>query len=49
MVHYEDMWSSYDACKSIIKAEWENYGAVKGGSPVMQFKVVAKSSLAHLK
>ena len=20
-VHYEDMWSSYDACKSIIKAE----------------------------
>ncbi|XP_052299726.1 uncharacterized protein LOC127903104 [Citrus sinensis] len=48
-VHYEDMWSSYDTCKSIIKAEWENYGVVKGGSPVMQFKVVAKSSLAHLK
>ncbi|KAH9741755.1 putative reverse transcriptase/RNA-dependent DNA polymerase [Citrus sinensis] len=48
-VHYEDMWSSYDTCKSIIKAEWENYGAVKGGSPVMQFKAAAKSSLAQLK
>ena len=48
-VHYEDMWSSYDACKSIVKAEWENYGVVKGGSPMIQFKAVAKSSLAQLK
>ncbi|KAK9209014.1 hypothetical protein WN944_001375 [Citrus x changshan-huyou] len=48
-VYYGDMWSSYDACKSIIKAEWENYGAVKGGSPVMQFKAATKSSLGHLK
>ena len=25
-VHYEDMWSAYDACKSIVHEEWNTYG-----------------------
>ncbi|KAH9770469.1 putative reverse transcriptase/RNA-dependent DNA polymerase [Citrus sinensis] len=29
-VHFEDMWSSYEACKAIIKAEWEKYGTTAG-------------------
>jgi len=24
-IHYEDMWSSYDVCKEIIKEEWGLY------------------------
>ncbi|KAH9685108.1 reverse transcriptase domain-containing protein [Citrus sinensis] len=41
-VHFEDMWSSYESCKDIIKAEWEKYGTAAGESPINQFKAVAK-------
>lgn len=28
--HYEDMWSSYEDCRSIIRDEWGNYGLELG-------------------
>ena len=43
-VHYEDIWSDYDACKSIVQEEWNTYG-----NPMLKFKKSAKNSMARLK
>lgn len=43
------MWSSYKACKCIVREEWAHIGGEKGGNPVKQFQRVAKSTLANLK
>ena len=43
------MWSSYEACKAIIKTKWEKYDTAVGENPINQFKAVAKSFLAQLK
>lgn len=47
--HYEDMQSSYEDCKSIVKDEWGNYGARAWEDPAHQFQWIAKKSLAQLK
>lgn len=26
-IHYEDMWSPYEACKEIVKTEWSSHGS----------------------
>ncbi|XP_015383166.1 uncharacterized protein LOC107175882 [Citrus sinensis] len=48
-IHYEDMWSAYDKCKSIAQEEWSSQGNWKYGNPVLQFQTSAKSSMAKLK
>ncbi|XP_052291873.1 uncharacterized protein LOC127900709 [Citrus sinensis] len=48
-IHYEDMWSSYDGCKNIMKREWLNWGDGSKDNPVQMFTKVSKSSMAHLK
>ncbi|KAH9717651.1 reverse transcriptase domain-containing protein [Citrus sinensis] len=48
-VHYEDMWSAYNMCKSIVQDEWSNCGSWKNGDPVLQFQKSAKNSMARLK
>ncbi|KAH9722974.1 hypothetical protein KPL70_006924 [Citrus sinensis] len=47
--HYEDMWSSYEACSNIVRSEWESCGGRSWESSVQNFQRVAKRSLAHLK
>lgn len=47
--HYKDMWSSYKACKNIVKDEWAKFEGRIGENPVQQFQKLAKSSLAKLK
>lgn len=47
--HYEDMWSSYDGCKKIVKEAWDQFGSRDWESPVQQFQRVAKALLTHLK
>ena len=47
--YYEDMWSSYEACKEIIKAEWSCKGSWLGDSVVQTFAKTARDSLAQLK
>lgn len=32
--HYKDMWSTYEACKSIVKKEWGKFGEKGWESPV---------------
>lgn len=48
-IHYEDMWSSYDECKNIVKREWLNWGDGSEDNPVQMFTKISKSSMAHLK
>lgn len=47
-VHYEDLWSFYDACKSTVEEEWSRFGKGSCINPVQQFKIVANSSMAQL-
>ena len=47
--YYEDMWSSYEACKEIIKAEWSCNGSWLGDSVVQTFAKTTRDSLAQLK
>lgn len=49
IIHYEDMWSSYDACKEIIQNEWNNHGTWSDANPVQLFKKLVKTSMAQLK
>ena len=48
-IHYEDIWSAYETCKSIVQEEWSSQGNWKYGNPVLQFQKSAKSSMAKLK
>ncbi|KAH9799959.1 reverse transcriptase domain-containing protein [Citrus sinensis] len=48
-IHYEDMWSSYDTCKEIVKNEWTSYGGGTNANPVQLFKKSATTSMAHLR
>lgn len=48
-VHYEDIWSSYNACKEIIHNEWTRHGVWTDVNPVQLIKKSAKTSMAHLK
>ena len=43
------MWSSYEACKEIIKAEWSCNGNWSGDTVVQMFAKTAKESLVQLK
>ncbi|KAH9776449.1 putative reverse transcriptase/RNA-dependent DNA polymerase [Citrus sinensis] len=47
-IHYEDMWSSYDECKEIIKEEWRLFGNWRSENPVQVFRNSAKKSMARL-
>ena len=47
--YYEDMWSSYENCNSIVKKEWAVFGGSSKENPMQQFQKLAKSSLANLK
>lgn len=47
-VHYKDLWSSYDICKHIVKAEWARYYERCGENPMLRFKQMAKWSLVEL-
>ncbi|XP_024042775.1 uncharacterized protein LOC127900640 [Citrus sinensis] len=48
-IHYEDAWSSYEACKDIIDKEWRRHGNWRGADPVWLFKQTTNSSMAQLK
>ena len=47
--HYEDMWSSYDECKDIVKHELSRKGEWLGSNPVQIFKKSSTSMLAELR
>lgn len=47
-VHYEDLWSSYDECKCIVKEEWEGLSCGGNNNPVQCLKKATKNSMAHL-
>ena len=47
-IHYEDMWSSYDECKEIIKEEWRLFGNWRGENLVQVFRNSAKKLMARL-
>ena len=46
-IHYEDMWSSYDAYKKIIKHEWSMQGVWTDVNPVQLFKKSANTTMAQ--
>ena len=48
-MHYEDIWSAYNMCKSIVQDEWSNCDNQKYGNQVLQFQKLAKNSMAKLK
>lgn len=47
--HYEVWWSSYAACDSIVRREWESYGWSSLNTPLQIFQRAANRSLAQLK
>ena len=47
-IHYEDMWSCYEAYKDIMKNEWLKWHTNTRTSLVQMFKIVAKNSMAQL-
>ena len=47
--HYEDMWSSYEACKNIVRDEWASMGRGIRENPVKHFHQAVKNTLANLK
>ena len=47
-IHYEDMWSPYEACKEIVSEEWSLNGNWQSGNPVYSFRKIAKESMARL-
>ena len=48
-IHYEDMWSTYEACKEIIDREWKRHDNWRSDDLVQLFKQTAKTSMAQLK
>ena len=48
-VHYEDLWSSYEKCKEIVKLEWLDQRSWCRDNAVRTFHKAAKESLAQLK
>lgn len=42
------MWSSYEACKKIVKEKWLQWHIRNEESPAQVFKVIAKKSMARL-
>lgn len=48
-VHYEDLWSSYDKCKEIVKKEWMDQRRWNSENAVELFKKAAKDSMAQLR
>ncbi|KAH9784956.1 reverse transcriptase domain-containing protein [Citrus sinensis] len=48
-LHYEDMWSTYEACKEIIDRQWKRHDNWRSNDPVQLFKQTAKTSMAQLK
>lgn len=47
--HCEDMWSSYNDCKEIVKHEWVEKKEWLGNNPVQTLKKTHKATLAELK
>lgn len=47
--YHEDLWSSYDKCKEIIKKECLDFKTQCGEYAIKTFKKIAKESLAQLK
>ncbi|KAH9801140.1 hypothetical protein KPL71_000911 [Citrus sinensis] len=47
-IHYEDMWSPYEACKEIVSEEWSLNGNWQSGNSVYSFRKIAKESMARL-
>ncbi|KAH9782560.1 reverse transcriptase domain-containing protein [Citrus sinensis] len=47
-IHYEDMWSPYEACKEIVSEEWSLNSNWQSGNPVYLFRKIAKESMARL-
>lgn len=47
--HYEDIWSSYEACKIIVRNEWAFMGGGTRENPVKHFQQAANNTLANLK
>lgn len=46
---YEDIWSSYDKCKEIVKHEWRESCGWNSSNPIGIFKDKTKETLAELK
>lgn len=46
--HYEDMWSSYDKCKDIVKHGCSKKGEWLESNPVQIFKQTSNAALAEL-
>ncbi|KAH9736072.1 hypothetical protein KPL71_017960 [Citrus sinensis] len=47
-IHYEDMWSSYDGCKEIIKEEWGLYRNWSSENSAQSFRQATKTSMGRL-
>ncbi|KAH9647988.1 hypothetical protein KPL70_025411 [Citrus sinensis] len=47
-IHYEDMWSSYDVCKEIIKEEWSLHRNWSSEDTVQSFRQATKASMGRL-
>lgn len=48
-IHYENMTSSYEACKEIIEREWSIHGSCNKSNPIALFQKVIKVLMARLK
>ena len=48
-VHYEEMWSSYEKCREIVRQEWREVSYENGSNPIEIFKKKSKMSLVELK
>ncbi|KAH9658604.1 hypothetical protein KPL70_023557 [Citrus sinensis] len=47
-IHYENMWSSYDVCKEIIKEECRLYRNWSSEDPSQSFRQATKASMGRL-
>ncbi|KAH9658155.1 hypothetical protein KPL70_023379 [Citrus sinensis] len=47
-IHYEDMWSSYDVCKEIIKEEWSLHRNWSSEDTAQSFRQATKASMGRL-
>lgn len=47
-VHYEDLWSSYDECREIVKQKWSEQGRWSNADAVECFKKATKESIIQL-
>ena len=48
-LHYEDMWSPYEKCKTIVKHEWKEQCCWNSSNPAEIFMKKSKETLAELK